>query len=58
MTRSFKATVQARIAADAGFRDALLQEVIDAILEGDCETGNAILRDFIGIGLVPPQQDL
>ena len=47
LTRTFKATVQARVVADVGFRDALLREAIDAMLEGDVETGKTILRDYI-----------
>lgn len=47
LTRSFKATVQARVLADPAFRDALLREGIDAMLGGDVETGKSILRDYI-----------
>ena len=47
LTRSFKETVKARVAADAAFRDALLSEGIDALLAGDVDTGKAILRDYI-----------
>jgi len=47
LTRDFKETVRARAAQDRAFRRALLQEAIDAMLEGDVATGKAILRDFI-----------
>ena len=47
LTRSFKATVQARVLADPAFRDALLQEGIESMLGGDVDTGKAILRDYI-----------
>lgn len=47
LTRSFKATVQARVLADPAFRDALLREGIEAMLGGDVETGKSILRDYI-----------
>ena len=47
LTRSFKATVQARVLADPAFRDALLKEGIDTMLGGDVDTGKAILRDYI-----------
>jgi DNA-binding phage protein len=47
LTRSFKDTVKARAARDAGFRDALLAEGMDALLAGDVDTGKAILRDYI-----------
>lgn len=47
LTRLFKETVQARILADSAFRDALLREAIDTMLEGDVDTGKIILRDYI-----------
>lgn len=47
LTRSFKETVKCRAARDAAFREALLTEGVEAMLEGDVETGKAILRDFI-----------
>ena len=47
LTRGFKATVQARVLADPGFRDALLREGIDTMLGGDVDTGKSILRDYI-----------
>lgn len=47
LTRSFKETVQARVAKDPAFRSALLREGIAAMLAGDVETGKAIVRDYI-----------
>jgi DNA-binding phage protein len=47
LTRSFKETVQARVRSDRAFREALLAEGVDALLEGDVEIGKALLRDFI-----------
>ena len=47
LTRSFKETVQARVATDRSFREALLREAIDTMLTGDIDTGKAILRDYI-----------
>lgn len=47
LTRSFKATVQARVLADPKFRNALLREGIESMLAGDVETGKAVLRDYI-----------
>jgi DNA-binding phage protein len=47
LTRSFKETIQARVRSDAAFREALLAEGVDALLDGDVETGKAVLRDFI-----------
>jgi DNA-binding phage protein len=47
LTRSFKDTVQARVQSDPAFRDALLTEATQALLEGDLATGKAVLRDYI-----------
>lgn len=47
LTRSFKATVQARVVSDPVFKQALLTEGVSALLEGDLNTGKAILRDYI-----------
>jgi DNA-binding phage protein len=47
LTRSFKETVQARVAKDPAFRNALLREGIEAMLAGDVDTGKAIVRDYI-----------
>jgi DNA-binding phage protein len=47
LTRAFKETVEARAASDPAFRDALLTEGLAALLEGDVETGKAVLRDYI-----------
>ncbi|MDR2710056.1 MAG: transcriptional regulator [Burkholderiales bacterium] len=47
LTRNFKETVMARVQADLKFRDALLEEGVEAMLVGDVDTGKAILRDYI-----------
>jgi DNA-binding phage protein len=47
LTRSFKETVQARVQRDPAFRRALLTEGVNALLEGDLDTGKAVLRDYI-----------
>jgi DNA-binding phage protein len=47
LTRSFKATVLARVQTDDVFRKALLTEGVNALLQGDVETGKAVLRDYI-----------
>jgi DNA-binding phage protein len=47
LTRSFKELVQRRVASDAAFGEALLREGIDTMLNGDVDTGKAILRDYI-----------
>jgi DNA-binding phage protein len=47
LTRDIKTTVMARVQADPQFRDAILQEGVEAMLRGDIDTGKAILRDYI-----------
>ena len=47
LTRSFKDTVQARATRDAAFRQALLQEAVQVLLEGDVSSGRSVLRDYI-----------
>lgn len=47
LTRSFKDTVQARVARDPAFKEALLTEGVNALLEGDLDTGKAVLRSYI-----------
>jgi DNA-binding phage protein len=51
LTREFKTTVQDRVKRDPAFRDALLAEGIEAMLNGDVDTGKAILRDYINATL-------
>ena len=47
LTRSFKETVQVRAARDEAFRQALFQEAVQVLLEGDIASGRSILRDYI-----------
>lgn len=47
LTRDFKETIQARVAHDPAFREALLKEGVEAMLSGDVVTGRAVLRDYI-----------
>jgi DNA-binding phage protein len=47
LTRSFKETVQARARKDRAFRAALLSEGVEVLLQGDLDTGKALLRDYI-----------
>lgn len=47
LTRGFKETILARVQSDPAFREALLTEAVNALLEGDVETGKAVLRDYI-----------
>ena len=45
--KSFKNLVQQHVKTDKRFAEALLREGIDAMLDGDLDTGKTILRDYI-----------
>ncbi len=47
LTRSFRDTVKARAGRDGAFRQALLQEAVQILFEGDVSGGKAVLRDYI-----------
>jgi DNA-binding phage protein len=47
LSRSFKDYVQQRVRRDPAFARALFQEAIAAMLQGDIDTGRAVLRDYI-----------
>lgn len=47
LTRDFKETIMARAQRDAAFRRELLREAVEAMLNGDVETGKTVLRDYI-----------
>jgi hypothetical protein len=47
LTRSFRETVQARASRDVKFRQALLAEAMQALLDGNLEEGRAALRSCI-----------
>jgi hypothetical protein len=53
LTRSFRKTVQARARRDVKFRQALLGEAMQALLDGNLEEGRSALRSYINatIGL-------
>jgi DNA-binding phage protein len=51
LTRSFKDTVRLRAQIDAAFRRALLKEGVETLLQGDVETGKAVLRDYVNATL-------
>ena len=44
LTRDFTETVQARVQSDPEFRRALLKESVESLLEGDVDTGRAVLH--------------
>jgi DNA-binding phage protein len=47
LTHDFKETIRARAQREPAFRRALLREAVEAILNGDLETGKAVLRDYV-----------
>ncbi len=47
LTRNFKEIVKARVQRDAAFRRELLREGVETMMNGDVETGKAVLRDYI-----------
>ena len=47
LTHDFKETIRARAQRDAAFRQALLRESVECILNGDLETGKSVLRDYV-----------
>ena len=49
LTRSFKEFVKSRIERDPEFRQAMLQEAVQTLIEGDVDTAKAVLRDYINV---------
>jgi hypothetical protein len=47
LTRDFRETVQARAESEPAFREAMFQEAMQALLQGDVEGGRAALRAYI-----------
>ena len=47
LTHDFKETIRARAQTDPNFRQALLREAVESYLNGDLETGKAVLRDYV-----------
>jgi DNA-binding phage protein len=47
LTRDFRDTVRARAASDPAFREALLGEAAQGLLDGDLAGGRSALRDYI-----------
>ena len=46
-TKSFKDTVRARLQRDPAFRTALLAEGVNALRNGDVDTGKAVLCYYV-----------
>ena len=47
LTRSFKDHIKAKIKSEPEFRQALFQEAVQTLIEGDVRTARIVLRDFI-----------
>lgn len=47
LTEEFKDTIAARLRRDARFRRELLREAVECVLQGDPQTGKAVLRDYV-----------
>jgi DNA-binding phage protein len=47
LTHDFKETIRARAQRDQDFRQALLREAVECIVNGDLPTGKAVLRDYV-----------
>ena len=47
LAHDFKETIRARAQRDPNFRQALLREAVECILNGGLETGKAVLRDYV-----------
>ena len=47
LTHDFKETIRARAQAEPEFRQSLLREAIECIINGDLATGKAVLRDYV-----------
>ena len=47
LTREFRRSVTARMQRDRIFRKALLVEGVQALLDGDVESGKTVLRQYI-----------
>ena len=47
LTGSVREVIDGYIASDPAFREALIQEALEAMLSGDVDTGKTMLRDYI-----------
>jgi DNA-binding phage protein len=51
LTRNFLDTVRARAECDPAFREALFEEAMQALLQGDLDGGRSALRTYINATL-------
>jgi len=47
LTHDFKETIRARAQRDPDFRQALLREAVECVINGDLATGKAVLRYYV-----------
>jgi DNA-binding phage protein len=47
LTKQFRQTVMARAKADKEFREELIIEATNALLEGDINTGKSLIKDYL-----------
>ncbi len=47
LTHEFRETVMADMRKNPGFRDAMLREAIDSLINGELNVGKSILRDYV-----------
>lgn len=47
LSHDFKETIRSRAQTEPEFRQALLREAIECIINGDLATGKAVLRDYV-----------
>lgn len=47
LTKKFKDTVMARAKADKEFREELIIEATNALLDGDIDVGKSLIRDYL-----------
>ncbi len=47
LSKSFKDYVKSRVETDPAFRQALFQEAVQTLIEGDIDTAKLVLRDYI-----------
>src|SRR5258708_30370683 len=47
LTHDFKKTIRRRAQGDPDFRQALLREAVERVINGDLETGKAVLRNYV-----------
>lgn len=47
VTHDIRKTILARAQRDPEFKQAILREAVECAIDGDLETGKAVLRDYV-----------